>query len=126
MRRTPLLRALVLISLSLLPALRAGAQAAKSDDYSGEAWIVESLHRRARMENDGTGREESTGRFRIQNDAGLRQLGQLVEAYNSAIDSIEFKSVRVSRPDGSIREVSLGGVREVASPVSSAFPVYSD
>src|SRR6185503_9696672 len=104
-----------LLVLAGTPAAVA-AQATGAEPYSGEAWIAERQQRHVRFENDGTARDEATVRVRIQSDAGVRQFGQLVESYSSSLGRVEFKSVRVSKPDGSVRAVPLEGVIEVASP----------
>lgn len=120
-------------ALSLLTLAPAGlAQAVQdpkptpSDDYSGEAWITLSQQRNVRFENDGTGREESTTRVRIQSDAGVRQWGQIVQGYVAAFDSIEFKDARVVKPDGSVWAIPLDRIMELTSPVAAAFPSYND
>jgi tetratricopeptide (TPR) repeat protein len=121
-----LLRRFLLLALAApapaLPAPQTGAP----NDYSGEAWIVEAQRRRLRFENDGTGREEWSGRFRVQSEAGIRQLGQVVGSYVSAFERLEFRNVRVIKPDGSVRQVPSDGAMELTSAVANAFPVYSD
>ena len=90
---------------------------------------MESLATRARFENDGTGRMETTARIRVQSDAGVRAVSQLVFPYNSAAERFEIPYVRVGRADGppeSRRAAAPGDVQDVVSEVVRDAPLYAE
>jgi hypothetical protein len=45
-------------------------------------------------------------RIRVQSESGVQQLGQLVQAYNSANERMDIVYVRVVQPDGQVVAVS--------------------
>ena len=53
-------------------------------DFSQEPFVIEKYSTIARFENDGTGERDLTARIRVQSDAGVQQLGELIFGYNSA------------------------------------------
>src|ERR1700732_1569185 len=66
-------------------------------DYSQEPFVIESYVTTARYENDGTGDRILKVRLRVQSDAGVQQLGELVFGFNSANEQMEVRSVRVRK-----------------------------
>jgi tetratricopeptide (TPR) repeat protein/transglutaminase-like putative cysteine protease len=103
------------------------AKAEPSGEYTDEATVVEKLRREFRWNTDGTGTSTVTARIRVQTQAGVQQLGQLVWGYNSANEKLDIKYLRVSNPDGS------GGVnatdasyQDVPSQIERDAPSYSD
>jgi len=100
------------------------AQTAK--DFSQEPFVVEFYSTVARFENDGTGDREVVARIRVQSDAGVQQLGELVFGYNSANEQMEVRYVRVRQPDGTIVTASSDAVKEMTSTVAREAPVYTD
>jgi tetratricopeptide (TPR) repeat protein len=94
--------------------------------FGDEAYVVEQLRTVVRFENDGAGRREQTARLRVQSDAGVQRLGQLVFGYSSANEQLEMAYVRVRRPDGTMVEASATDVQDLPSPVAREAPVYSD
>jgi len=102
------------------------AQEKKAPDYSQEPFVFEQFHIRARFEKDGTGRREMTVRVRVQSEAGVQQLGQLVFGYNSANEKLEFGYVRVRKADGSVVSASAGDVQDLTAPIAREAPVYTD
>src|SRR5881227_2382453 len=54
------------------------AETPKEPDYSREAMVYEQYRTLVRFENDGTGRRDSIARVRVQSEAGVQMLGQLV------------------------------------------------
>src|SRR5581483_3809129 len=68
---------------------------AKPADYSQEAYVVESQRTAYRFESEGTGTKEVTGRIRVQTEAGVEALGQLVFGYSAASEKLDIKYVRV-------------------------------
>ena len=100
------------------------AQASK--DYSQEPFVVESYSTAARFEIDGTGDREVTARIRVQSDAGVQQLGELVFGYNSANEQMEVRYVRVRQADGTAVTAAPDAVKEMTSTVAREAPVYTD
>ena len=56
-------------------AVPAKTEEKKAPDYSQEAFVFEQWHTRVRFEADGTSRQESLARVKVQSDAGVQQLG---------------------------------------------------
>jgi tetratricopeptide (TPR) repeat protein len=104
----------------------APAAGQKTPDYSQEPIIVETLETRARFENDGTGRVETSTRIRVQNEAGARALNELVFPYNGGAERMEVRYVRVRRADGSAIEAPSGGMQDLAAQAVRDGPLYSD
>src|SRR5581483_1848122 len=100
--------------------------AAKSPDYSQEAYVVESYKTSYRFENDGTGTRELKARIKVQSEAGLEQWGQLVFGYNSANEKVEIPYVRVLKGDGSIVSAPADSVQDLSAPIEREAPVYTD
>src|SRR5687768_16220130 len=63
-------------------------------DYSQEAIVIEQLSNGYRFERDGTGQREVSFRAKVQSDAGVQHLGQLVFAYSSANEKLDMDFVR--------------------------------
>lgn len=101
-------------------------QEKKAPDYSQEAFVFEQFHIRTRFESDGTGQREMTVRVRVQSEAGVQQLGQLVFGYNSANEKLEVGYVRVRKADGSVVSASAGDVQDLSAPIAREAPVYTD
>jgi tetratricopeptide (TPR) repeat protein len=95
-------------------------------DYSQEAYVFEKLETVYHFENDGRGYRRQTGRCRVQSEAALAALGQLVFAYNSATESMKINYVRVIKKDGTIVNAGESAVQDMTSPVARDAPVYSD
>ena len=104
----------------------AETQEKKARDYSQEAFVFEQFYIRTRFEKDGTGQREMTVRVRVQSEAGVQQLGQLVFGYNSANEKLDFGYVRVRKTDGSLVNASAGDVLDLSAPIAREAPVYTD
>src|ERR1700677_2223974 len=70
------------------------------NDFPQEPFVIEQYFTNARFENDGTGEFDLTERIRVQSEAGVQQLGELVFGYNSASEQMEIRYVRVRTSDG--------------------------
>src|SRR5580692_3055385 len=70
-------------------------------DFSQEPFIIERYLLSARFENDGTGERTLSSRIKVQSDAGVQQLGELIFGYNTASEKMDVHFVRVLKPDGS-------------------------
>jgi len=99
-------------------------QAAK--DYSQEPFVVELYSTIARFENDGTGDRDLSARIRVQSDAGVQQLGELVFGYNSANEQMEVRYVRARKPDGTVVTAAADAIKEMTATVARDAPVYTD
>src|SRR5581483_8385760 len=100
--------------------------AAKSSDYSQEAYVVESYRTSYRFENDGTGVRELRARIKVQSEAGVEQWGQLVFGYNSANEKVDIPYVRVLKADGSTVSAPEDSVQDLSAPIEREAPVYTD
>ena len=98
----------------------------KAPDYSKEAFLVEQWHTRVRFENDGTSRQETLLRAKVQSDAGVQQLGELNLGYNSANQKLQIEYVRVRKADGSVVSAGPEAVQDLSAPVTREAPTYTD
>jgi len=98
----------------------------KAADYSQEAVVYESYRTVERFENDGTGSKNITARIRVQSEAGVSQMGQLVFGYNAANQKFDIDYVRVRRADGSLVTATPDAVQDMTAPVLREAPVYTD
>ena len=87
---------------------------------------MESLTTSARFENDGTGRIDTSTRIRVETDAGVRALGEIVFAYNGGAERLDVPYVRVVRADGTIIAAPDGSVQDLAAQAVRDAPLYSD
>ena len=95
-------------------------------DHSQEPFIYEQVRGKARYENDGAGVREISARMRIQTPAGLSKAGQLVFDYNAANEKIEIRSVKVTKPNGSVITAGPSAVQDLSAPVAREAPMYTD
>lgn len=65
-------------------------------------------------------------RIRVQSEAGVQQLGQLVFGYNSANERLEIDSVTVHKADGRTTSAPADAVQDMTAPVVRDAPVYTD
>ncbi len=100
--------------------------AQKSTDYSQEPYVFDRLKVVWRFENDGTGTREQIARVRVQSDAGVQALGQLVFGYNSANERMEVKYVKVRKADGTVVTAPPDAAQDLPSPIERDAPVYTD
>lgn len=98
----------------------------KTADYSQEPFVVEQLQNKVRFEDDGTGEREQIVRIRVQSDAGVQQLGELVFGYSAANESMDVVYVRVRKPDGTVVAAGPDAVKDMTSSVARDAPIYSD
>ncbi|HEY0703741.1 MAG TPA: DUF3857 domain-containing protein [Candidatus Acidoferrales bacterium] len=118
------------------PAIAATAPAAATDpatakkapapDFSQEPFVIEKYYLGARFENDGTGERTLRSRIKVQSDAGVQQLGELIFGYNSANEKIDIRFVRVVKPDGSSVAAKSEAIKEMTAPVERDAPEYTD
>jgi tetratricopeptide (TPR) repeat protein len=128
----------VLFSSSLIAQQEASAQNSSSAtakpapqklqpaDYSQEPFVIEQYYTTARFENDGTSERTLAVRIRVQSDAGVQQLGELIFGYNSSNEAMEVRFVRVKKKDGSVVTASADSVKDMTATVARDAPEYTD
>jgi tetratricopeptide (TPR) repeat protein len=99
---------------------------ATQPDTSKEAVVFEQMHDLVRFENDGTGVRDTTAVIRVQSQAGVQQLGQLIFGYSSASESLQVDYVRVRKPGGQVVETPASSAQDFAPDVLREAPMYSD
>ena len=95
-------------------------------NFADEPYVFESLRNVVRYENDGTGTRETTARIRVQNEAAVQALGQMMFGYSSANEKLAIEYLRVRRSDGTTVEASPDSAQDLAAPVARQAPMYSD
>jgi len=95
-------------------------------DYSQEPFVIEKYYSTARFENDGTGERDLNVRIRVQSDAGLQALGELVFGYSDANEKMDIRSVVVHKADGTNVTAGPDAVKEMTAPIARDAPVYTD
>ncbi|HEX6881461.1 MAG TPA: DUF3857 domain-containing protein [Terriglobales bacterium] len=109
-----------------LPPAPSASKTTTIADYSQEAYVYEKLSTVYHFENDGKGYRRQTGRCRVQSEAALQALGQLVFAYSSDTEQMKINYVRVVKADGSVVNAGESAVQDMTTPVAREAPVYSD
>src|ERR1044071_5033387 len=99
---------------------------AQKPDYSQEAAVIEDLRSSYRFERDGTGQRDVIFRAKVQSDAGVERLGQLVIGYSSANEKLDMDYVRVCKTDGSVVNAAATDVQDLTAPVAREAPIYTD
>ncbi|MGB0002792.1 MAG: DUF3857 domain-containing protein [Candidatus Acidiferrales bacterium] len=97
-----------------------------SPDFAQEPFIIEKYYSTARFENDGTGERDLNVRIRVQSDAGLQALGELVFGYSEANEKMEVRSVVVHKADGTNVTAGPDAIKETTAPIARDAPVYTD
>jgi tetratricopeptide (TPR) repeat protein/transglutaminase-like putative cysteine protease len=95
-------------------------------NYAQEPFLIERYYSAARFENDGTGERELQVRIRVQSEAGVQTLGELVFGYSAANEKMDVRSVVVHKADGTSVTVAPGAVKETTAPIATDAPVYTD
>jgi tetratricopeptide (TPR) repeat protein/transglutaminase-like putative cysteine protease len=97
-----------------------------SPDFAQEPFVIEKYFLAAKFETDGTGERTLSSRIKVQSDAGVQQLGELIFGYNSASEKMDVHFVRVLKPDGSIVTTNAGAIKEMTAAVERDAPEYTD
>jgi Flp pilus assembly protein TadD len=95
-------------------------------DYAQEPFVIEKYYSTARFENDGTGERDLNVSIRVQSDAGLQALGELVFGYSDANEKMDIRSVVVHKADGTNVTAGPDAVKEMTAPIARDAPVYTD
>jgi Flp pilus assembly protein TadD len=101
-------------------------KAQPSANYLQEPFVVEKYFTTARFENDGTGERDVSAHIRVQSDAGVQQLGELVFGYNSANEQMDVRTMRVHKADGSVANAAPDAIKEMTASVARDAPEYTD
>jgi tetratricopeptide (TPR) repeat protein len=107
-------------------AAKPAPQKLQPADYSQEPFVIEQYYTTARFENDGTSERTLAVRIRVQSDAGVQQLGELIFGYNSSNEAMEVRFVRVKKKDGSVVTASADSVKDMTATVARDAPEYTD
>jgi len=107
-------------------AVQAGATAPAIPDFSAEPIVIEEQTHLYKMEADGTGVITVTLRAKVQSEAAVRQLGQVILPFASRYQHIELDYLRVRHKDGSVSETQADDAIEMPAPVTTQSPLYSD
>lgn len=99
---------------------------AQKPDYSQEAIVIEDLRTSYRFERDGTGQRDVTFRAKVQSEAGVERLGQLVIGYSSANEKLDMDFARVRKADGSVVNAAASDVQDLSAPIAREAPIYTD
>ena len=105
---------------------QSSAAAKPKPDYSQEAVVIEDLRTSYRFERDGTGQRDLTFRAKVQSEAGVERLGQLVIGYSSANEKLDMDYVRVRKADGSVVTAAASDVQDLTAPIAREAPIYTD
>ena len=108
------------------PQPSAPKTAAPAPDFSQEPFVIEKYTLTTGFENDGTGERSLRSRIKVQSDAGVQQLAELIFGYNSANEKIDVHFVRVIKPDGSTTTAKPDAIKEMTAPVERDAPEYTD
>src|SRR6201981_3349961 len=117
---------LVLACSSALASPQAPPTPPTATDYAQEPFVIEKYYSIVRFENDGTGERDLNVRIRVQSDAGLQALGELVFGYSEANERMEVRSVIVHKADGTNVTAGPEAVKEMTAPIARDAPVYTD
>lgn len=97
----------------------------KLDVSSQEAVVFDHLRTLVRYEDDGTGVRDVSAAVRVQSQAGVQDLGQLVFGYSSATEKLEIDYVRVREADGQVIDTGVTNAQDLAPEVLRQAPTYS-
>jgi Flp pilus assembly protein TadD len=121
---------LFLAAFAILPAAAQSptkpAPTKPADDYSQQPFVIERYYTAVRFESDGRGERELAVRIKVQSDAGVQQLGELIFGYTSENERLEIKSLSVRRMDGSTVAAGPEAVKDLTAAVARDAPVYTD
>src|SRR5579859_1138596 len=117
----------VLVCFTILPAaMFAQTSSSNQTGTSEESVVFDRMDDLVRFEDDGTGVREATAVIRVQSQAGVKALGQLVFGYSSATEKLDVNYVRVRKPDGRVIETPASTAQDFAPEVLREAPTYSD
>ena len=117
----------LLLCVALTVALRSQVPSSTNQPAtSDEAVVFDRMDNLVRFEDDGTGVRETTAVIRVQSQAGVQELGQLIFGSSSATEKLDVDYVRVRKPDGRVVETPASTAQDFAPEVLREAPTYSD
>ena len=102
------------------------AQKPAAANYSQEPFVIEQYYTTAHFENDGTSQRDLAVKIRVQSNAGVQQLGELIFGYNSGNEQMEVRTVSVRKPDGTVVNATPDSIKEMTASVARDAPMYTD
>jgi tetratricopeptide (TPR) repeat protein len=120
---------LVCLPIAYLTAVSCyGSETAKAptQDFSKEAYVVESSADKVKFEKDGTYLRQLNGRVKIQSEAGIEHFGIVKFAYSSSEETFVVDYLRVVKTDGTTIVTPPDTFQDMPSDVSRLAPFYSD
>jgi len=102
------------------------AQDTKPADYSKEGFVIEQKSVKLTFENDGTYSEDTTGRIKIQSQAGIEEFGVVTFPYASATTNLDVVYVRVVKPDKQVVNTPAENILDMPADITRQAPFYSD
>jgi hypothetical protein len=88
--------------------------------------VFEKQHMRVRFEGDGRGTRTMTMHVRANDDAGVRQAGQIPLVYAPSSDDLEITSLAVHKTDGRVIAAGPEAIQDHAIQPSAQIPMFID
>src|SRR5690348_387624 len=107
---------------SALVAQSTPPASAPKPDTSQEAVVIDLTANHLRYEADGTGEHVVTAVIRVQSEAAVQQLGQLIFGYNSGSESLDVDYVRVRKSSGEVVPTPATSLQDFAPEVLRSAP----
>jgi tetratricopeptide (TPR) repeat protein len=117
---------LLLLAATSAAGLPQTASGSVNAEGANEAFLVEDHSIKVVVQNDGTAVREEQTQVRIQSDASLKRFGVVAVPYQSSVEEVEIRAVRVRRSDGTIVATPLESVLDMPAEVTRLAPYYSD
>src|SRR5438309_4912420 len=95
-------------------------------DDSKEPFVEEQDLTKIDFLNDGTYTRETSGRIRIQSDAGVQRFGTLTFSYQSATENINVDYIRVLKADATVVPTPNDSIQDMPAEITRQAPFYSD
>ncbi|MFL6307404.1 MAG: DUF3857 domain-containing protein [Candidatus Sulfotelmatobacter sp.] len=95
-------------------------------EYSKEPFVEEQDLTKIDFLNDGTYTRETSGRIRIQSDAGVQRFGTLTFSYQSATENINVDYIRVLKADATVVPTPNDSIQDMPAEITRQAPFYSD
>jgi tetratricopeptide (TPR) repeat protein/transglutaminase-like putative cysteine protease len=99
---------------------------AQTPDYSKEASVIEEDSIQVEFQNDGGSTRKSSGRVRIQSEAGVKKFGVLEFPFQASSETVDLDYVRVHKPDGSTVSTPSDNAQDLDADITRQAPFYSD
>ena len=94
-------------------------------DYSKEPFVIERYITTIRFESDGTGERDLSARVRVQTEAGVQGVKELIFGYRSPEERVDVHFVRIRKADGTVINAAPDAVKDIPVVLASDAPAYS-